>query len=77
MENKSPIARYREEHDLTLKEFGALFGVDQSTALRWERGNNLTPKRAIEIEAKTGISRHALLPEIFGQPPVAKVEAAE
>ncbi|MBZ7921635.1 helix-turn-helix domain-containing protein [Ensifer adhaerens] len=77
MENKSPIARYREEHELTLKEFGALFDVDQSTALRWERGLHLSAKKAIEIEAKTGISRHALLPDIFGPPPAAKVEAAE
>ncbi|TCN30310.1 helix-turn-helix domain-containing protein [Sinorhizobium americanum] len=75
MENRSPIARYREEHDLTLKEFGALFGVDQSTALRWERGLNLTPKRAVEIETVTNreILRGELLPDIFGAP----VEAAQ
>ncbi|ASY68869.1 helix-turn-helix domain-containing protein [Sinorhizobium fredii] len=80
MENRSAIARYREKHELTLKQFGALFGVDQSTALRWERGLHLNAKKAIEIEAVTGISRHELLPEIFGPPPAAaatEIEAAE
>lgn len=71
MENKSAIARYREENELTLEEFGALFGVDKSTALRWERGS-LTPKRALEIEAVTKISRQSLLPEFFGAPEAAE-----
>ncbi|MEY9098866.1 transcriptional regulator with XRE-family HTH domain [Sinorhizobium fredii] len=89
MENKSAIARYREEHDLTLKQFGELIGVDQSTVLRWERGHHMSRKRALEIEAKTGIPRAALLlPEMFSAPaapaapvepvaPAATVEAAE
>lgn len=61
METKSAIARYREEHDLTLKEFGALFGVAESTALRWERGEHLTLKRVNQIARVTGISRSELL----------------
>ncbi|MBB4574420.1 helix-turn-helix domain-containing protein [Rhizobium lentis] len=68
MANKSEITTYREEHDrMSLEEFGKLFTppVDKSTVMRWERGN-ITPRRAIEIEAVTGIKRHALLPEFFG-----------
>ncbi|MDK1386343.1 helix-turn-helix transcriptional regulator [Sinorhizobium sp. 8-89] len=71
MENKSAIARYREKHDMTLEAFGALFGVDKSTASRWERGQSLTVKRAVQIEAVTGIPRAEVL---FGAP---KVEAVE
>ena len=68
MHKKSEIRRYRELHDrMSLEEFGKLFAppVDKSTVMRWERGN-ITPRRAIEIEAVTGIGRHLLLPELFG-----------
>ena len=69
MQSTSQITKYREEHDrMTLEEFGKLFtpAVDKSTVLRWERGQ-ITPRRAIEIEAVTGISRHVLLPDVFGR----------
>lgn len=69
MASKSEITIYREEHDrMSLEEFGKLFSppVDKSTVSRWERGQHITPRRAIEIEAVTGIKRHALLPEFFG-----------
>lgn len=51
-----------------MEAFGKLFtpAVDKSTVLRWERGN-ITPRRAIEIEAVSGIPRHELRPDIFGQ----------
>ncbi|NOV15895.1 XRE family transcriptional regulator [Ensifer adhaerens] len=68
------IALYRETHKLTLEAFGLLFDppVDKSTVSRWERGR-LDARRAINIEAVTGIPRQHLLPELFGAP----VEAAE
>lgn len=68
MKQTSPITRYREDNDrMTLEQFGKLFTppVDKSTVLRWERGQ-ITPGRAIEVESVVGISRHVLLPEIFG-----------
>ena len=71
MKQTSPITRYREDNDrMTLEQFGKLFTppVDKSTVLRWERGQ-ITPGRAIEIEGVVGISRHVLLPEIFGPSP--------
>lgn len=77
MTKKSPIAKYRAENDgMTLEAFGLKFKppVDKSTVLRWEKGK-VTPERALEIEKRTGISRHALRPDIFGKAPVA--EAAE
>lgn len=56
---------------MSMEAFGKLFtpAVDKSTVLRWERGN-ITPRRAIEIEAVSGIPRHELLPDVF-----AKAEA--
>lgn len=53
---------------MSMEAFGKLFtpAVDKSTVLRWERGN-ITPRRAIEIEAVSGIPRHELRPDIFGQ----------
>jgi hypothetical protein len=69
MEHASPITQYREANDrMSLEQFGKLFTppVDKSTVLRWERGQ-ITPRRAIEIEAVVGIARHALLPEFFGE----------
>lgn len=68
MERTSEITKYREDNDrMSLEQFGKLFtpAVDKSTVLRWERGQ-ITPRRAIEIEAVTGIARNVLLPEFFG-----------
>lgn len=76
MEQKSELTKYREDHDrMSLEQFGKLFtpAVDKSTVLRWERGQ-ITPRRAIEIESVTGISRGVLLPDFFGVP---ATEAAE
>jgi hypothetical protein len=75
MKNTSPILAYRQKHGKSLAEFGELFDppVNRSTVQRWENGQFLTPKRAIQIEAVTGIKRHLLLPDIFAVPQ----EAAE
>lgn len=76
MEQKSQITKFREERDrMSLEQFGKLFtpAVDKSTVLRWERGQ-ITPRRAIEIESVTGISRNVLMPEFFG---AVATEAAE
>jgi hypothetical protein len=74
MKNKSPISLYREEHDrMSLEQFGKLFSppVDKSTVLRWERGQ-ISPRRAIEVEAVIGVSRATLLPEVFSIPEAAE-----
>lgn len=71
MENTSLLTSYRADNGkMSLEQFGSLFtpAVDKSTVLRWERGQ-VTPKRAIEIERITGISRHELRPDIFGPAP--------
>lgn len=67
MEQKSKITEYRaDKGGMSLEKFGLLFTppVDKSTVMRWELGK-ITPRRAVEIEAVTGIRRHELLPEFF------------
>jgi transcriptional regulator with XRE-family HTH domain len=65
---KSPIAAYREAHELTQIQLAEILGVSQSFIANIERGDRaVTPKRAIEWEAKLGIDRAKLCPEIFGR----------
>lgn len=68
MERVSPITKYREEHGLSLADFGRMFKpeVNKSTVLRWEERAPL--KRCMEIERIAGIPRHELRPDIFGEP---------
>lgn len=81
METVSVIAKYRSERDgMSLEEFGALFNpaLNKSTILRWER-NGVPVERVPLVEAVTGISRHLLRPDFFGQAAevIAAREAAE
>jgi DNA-binding transcriptional regulator YdaS (Cro superfamily) len=62
----SPITIYRKDNGLTLKAFGDLFGADKSTVLRWEE-RGVPVERVNDIERVTGISRHLLRPDIFGE----------
>ena len=62
----SPITAYRKERDQSLEKFGALFGVNKTTVRYWER-ERVPPERVPEIERVTGISRHELRPDIFGE----------
>lgn len=53
--------------DLTLDGVAALFNVDRTTILRWEKGEPPIPvKRLDEVEKVTGIPRKRLRPDIFG-----------
>ena len=51
---------------MTLDAVAALFGVDRTTILRWEKGEPPIPvKRLEDVETKTGIPRASLRPDIF------------
>jgi DNA-binding transcriptional regulator YdaS (Cro superfamily) len=69
MEESNPIRAYRAGAKLTLEQFGAGFGVNKSTVLRWEEGF-LPAERVLEIERVTGIPRHELRPDLY-PPPVS------
>lgn len=64
---------------MTLEALSAGLGVNKTTLLRWEEGTVLIPaERVIDVERITGISRHALRPDLsrifIGGP--AETEAA-
>jgi DNA-binding transcriptional regulator YdaS (Cro superfamily) len=52
---------------MSLEQFGALFGVHKSTALRWEE-NQVPAERVADIESQTGIPRHFLRPDLWSAP---------
>jgi DNA-binding transcriptional regulator YdaS (Cro superfamily) len=43
--------------------------VTRSAVSHWVKGGELPVKRVLEIERLTGISRHKLRPDIFGDHP--------
>lgn len=74
---KSPIAAYRETNELTQIQLAEILGVSQSFLANVERGSRpITPKRAIQWEAKLGIHRAVLCPDIFGPAPTDAQAAA-
>lgn len=53
-------------------------GVTQGAVWQWLNGQRITAERAVDIEAKSGgeITRHELLPDIFGPIPTPAPAAA-
>ena len=52
-------------------------GVKPPTVSQWRSSVRPVPPRlALRIEGLTGVSRHGLRPDIFGQAPAAPKEAA-
>lgn len=65
MQTKTAFAKHRQNTRLTLEAVAAQFKVNRTTILRWENGTSPIPEDRIEeIEAATGISRHALRPDL-------------
>jgi DNA-binding transcriptional regulator YdaS (Cro superfamily) len=44
-----------------------VFGVSRSCITQWQRRKRIPASRVIEFEKITGISRHVLRPDIFGE----------
>ena len=62
--------------DKKAEEVAAKLVVTPAMWSRWETGNRAVPgNRVLEIEALTGVSRHALRPDIFGPAPKGRVVA--
>lgn len=69
MAHQTAFSEFRKNSELTLDGVAALFNVDRTTILRWEKGEPPVPvKRLSEVETVTGISRGKLRPDIFGKP---------
>lgn len=63
----SPIKSFRTRIDASLEELAERFDVNRSTIWRWENGR-VPIERVHDVERVTGISRHVLRPDIFGEP---------
>jgi transcriptional regulator with XRE-family HTH domain len=56
------IQKFIEENRLSQKAFGEMVGASQGLVWQWLNGEtSITPEKAKDIEAKTGIPRMALL----------------
>jgi transcriptional regulator with XRE-family HTH domain len=56
------LQEYLDKHAISQKEFGDMFGVSQGLVWQWLNGaTSITPEKAKEIEAETGIPRMRLL----------------
>lgn len=66
MSTKTDFAKFRKNSNHTLDAVAAIFGVDRTTILRWEKGKVPLPAaRLKEFEEVTGIPRNKLRPDLF------------
>lgn len=62
----SPIRKFRlsSEPRVTLEQLAGAFGVNKSTILRWE-AERVPAERVLDVERRTGVSRHELRPDLY------------
>jgi len=64
----TPLKRWRESVGKTPAQAAEYIGVTLPMWSRWELERRDVPAvRVLEIEAKTGVSRHELRPDVFGE----------
>lgn len=70
------IARVVQEVDGGQAGLARALDVTPQFVSQWVTGRRpVPPKTAIAIEARFGVSRHELRPDIFGPPPAAAAKA--
>jgi len=71
MENTdTPLKRWRLDSGRSPQEAATHIGVTLPMWSRWENAARDVPAvRVLDIESKTGISRHDLRPDVFGPAP--------
>jgi DNA-binding transcriptional regulator YdaS (Cro superfamily) len=57
----------------TIARIAEAFGITHGAVAQWRK---IPPERVLEVERITGISRHALRPDIYGEAPRRKRRAA-
>ena len=67
MSNLNVIYAWREAHDVSVKEFARMVGVQSSAVCKWERGE-VSAKKALKVHEVTGIALHRLRPDIYPEP---------
>lgn len=67
MNTEHPITTYRRERSISQEDLRKMLGVSRWTITAIETGiRRPSPKLATEIEAKTGIPRDVLRPDLWG-----------
>jgi DNA-binding transcriptional regulator YdaS (Cro superfamily) len=51
--------------------------IDPSCVSQWRRRKSVPPYMARAIETATGVTRHELRPDVFGDAPAAQAKSAE
>lgn len=73
-----PLREYLKAERGRAKALAEKLGVFQSSISQWATGTSkVPPERVLEIEEITGVSRHALRPDIFGPPPSPTEDAQQ
>lgn len=57
----------RAKGELTQTEFADLIGVTQPLVSYWLKRGQVGAQYVLTVEQKTGVSRHDLRPDIFGE----------
>lgn len=70
------LKQWRSSANRSAEDVAKQLGVTVAMWSRWETGGRKVPaERVLEIERLTGVSRHALRPDVFGPAPSAEAAA--
>lgn len=67
MTKSNPIRLWREKHEMSVKDFAAKVGVQDSAVSKWER-KGVSTVNALKVHEVTGIPLHELRPDIYPAP---------
>ncbi len=74
--HSSPIRKYRTAQGLTAESVASWFGLSEVTLRSYENGaRKIPPEFAVAFEARTGVPRHELRPDLFGPAPTKEAAA--
>ena len=64
MSKKNPIRAWRELHDIAVKDFAEMVGVQDSAVSKWER-KRVSAAKARKVHEVTSIPLHKLRPDLY------------
>lgn len=64
MTKTNPIRAWRDLHDVTVKDFAKMVGVQDSAVSKWER-NRVSAAKARTVHEVTKIPLHKLRPDLY------------
>lgn len=65
---RTSLAEALKERGLRQQDLARELGVDKSRVSRWVR-DQIPPQHVLRVEKLTGVSRHRLRPDVFGDEP--------